>query len=114
MVYPKCSMIFNFSVSSLHFSKCLSSYVLLLQFSRWKQASRIGVKCQNVPYNFGMVWAIKFKKKYVANWILENLPFGHKQTFWENSIEFFFAHLDKATIKPSCCEVSLLDMDDYI
>ena len=46
--------------------------------------------------------------------ILENLPFGHKQTFWENSNENFndffkidfFAHLDKATIKPSCCEVS--------
>ena len=46
--------------------------------------------------------------------ILENLPFGHKLTFWENSNENFnnifkinfFAHLDKATIKPSCCEVS--------
>ena len=46
--------------------------------------------------------------------------FWHKQTFWENSIENFkgFAPMDKASIKPSYCEVShtsfYWDMEDYI
>jgi len=46
--------------------------------------------------------------------ILENLPFGHKQTLYKTKLKFFtmssnyvfFAHLHKATIKPSCCKVS--------
>jgi len=50
----------------------------------------------------------------ICDRILENLPFGHKQYFWENSNENFsnffriniFAYFDKATIKPSCCEIS--------
>ena len=61
----------------------------------------------------------------ICDWILENLPFGHKQTFEKTRLKTltmflklsFFAHLDKATITPSCCEVShqkLGDMDDYI
>jgi len=59
---------------------------------------------------------------------LENLPFEHKQTsektllkiFTNFLIQVFFAHLNKATIKSLCCEVShqklifLGDMDDYI
>ena len=57
-----------------------------------------------------------------------DLPFGHKQTLAKTQLKIcvmmsilsFFAHLDKATIKPSCCEVHtksfffLGDMDDYI
>jgi len=59
---------------------------------------------------------------------LENLPFEHKQTFAKTQLKIFtiffknkilFAHLDKAIIKTSCCEIShqklfyLRDMDDY-
>ena len=50
----------------------------------------------------------------ICDWILENLPFGCKQTFEKTRLKIFtmfltwsfFAHLDKATIKHSCCEVS--------
>jgi len=48
----------------------------------------------------------------ICDCILENLPFGHKQTFAKTQLKIFtffktfFAHLDNATIKPSCCEVS--------
>jgi len=41
----------------------------------------------------------------ICDRILENLPFGHKEKLWKNSIENlsnFFAHLDKATIQLSC------------
>ena len=59
-------------------------------------------------------WTVSIIGYSICDQILENLPFGHKLTFWENSNENFnnifkinfFAHLDKATIKPSCCEVS--------
>ena len=42
--------------------------------------------------------------KYMCDRILENLPFGHKQTFEKTQLKIFtifFAQLDKATIKPS-------------
>ena len=46
--------------------------------------------------------------------ILENHTSGHMQNLWEFSTEnfsgflksIFFAYSDKATIKPSCCEIS--------
>ena len=51
---------------------------------------------------------------WISDQILENLPFGHKQYFEKTQLKIytmfcklnFFAHLDKATIKPTCCEVS--------
>jgi len=68
------------------------------------------------------------KTSDICDHILENLPFGHKQTFKKTQLKIFtiilkltsFAHLDKATMKPSCYKVShqkllfLGDMDDYI
>ena len=34
------------------------------------------------------------------------ISFGHKQTFEKAQLNFFFAYLDNATIKSSCCQVS--------
>jgi len=49
-----------------------------------------------------------------CDWILKNLPFGHKQTLAKTQLKIyamilklkFFAHFDKATIKAACYEVS--------
>ena len=49
----------------------------------------------------------------ICDRILENLPFGHKQTFEKAQLKIFtiflnkvfFSDLDKATIKPSCGEI---------
>ena len=54
-----------------------------------------------------------YSPEIICDRILENLPFGHKQTFQGDSIKnlsnifkiSFFAHLDKTIIKLSCCEI---------
>ena len=54
------------------------------------------------------------QKFNICDPILENHTSGHMQNLQEFSIEnfsdflkiFFFAYSDKATIKPSCCEIS--------
>ena len=60
-------------------------------------------------------WAYSLEeRKHNCDQILENLPFGHKQTLDKTQLKTFtivfklnfFAHLDKATCKLSYCEVS--------
>ena len=54
------------------------------------------------------------KLGHICDPILENHTSRHMQNLWEFSIEnltdffkiHFFTYSDKATIKPSCCEIS--------
>ena len=63
---------------------------------------------------WGFNYNLNYASKQICYWILENLPFGHKQTFEKTQSKIFtiflnkviFPDLDKATIKRSCCEIS--------
>ena len=66
---------------------------------------------KTMSFNCGEFYVAVF---IICDPILENHTSGHMQNLWEFSIEnfsdffklFFFAYSDKATIKPSCCEIS--------
>jgi len=72
----------------------------------------------NVPQKFpGIRYgnsSINNYNNYICDQILENLPFGHKQIFWENSnkkvlkifFKLIFIHLNNLTNVVSCYEIS--------